>query len=128
MQEDLGPLEAWQIREFPRALRQEIVNEAKTRQMSPGEFATRIFLAARDAGWDGFANRQTEGSAQANGAASLRELASMARELTPPDKDSEAMRLARSLVRDRLKALRQPEKAPGPGPRMIAAPEEDKAA
>ena len=53
--EDLGPLEAWQIREFPRDLRQAIVAEAKNRRMSPGEFATKIFLAARDAGWDGFA-------------------------------------------------------------------------
>jgi hypothetical protein len=54
-QEDMGPLEAWQIREFPRELRQAIVNEAKARRMSPGEFATRVFVAARDAGWDSFA-------------------------------------------------------------------------
>lgn len=54
-QEDLlGPLEAWQIREFPRDLRVQIVAAAKDRRMSPGEFATQIFIAARDAGWDGF--------------------------------------------------------------------------
>ena len=52
MQEDLGPLEAWQIRGFPRTLRQLIIQEAKDRRMSPGEFATRIFVAARDAGWE----------------------------------------------------------------------------
>lgn len=44
-------LDAWQIREFPRSLRLEIVEEAKRRQMSPGQFATRIFTAARAAGW-----------------------------------------------------------------------------
>lgn len=44
--ENLGPLEAWQIREFPRELRRQIIDEAKRRQMSPGELATRVFLAA----------------------------------------------------------------------------------
>ena len=36
----------------------------------------------------------------------LRELVQMARELSPPDQDTEVMRLARATVRDRLKALR----------------------
>jgi hypothetical protein len=36
----------------------------------------------------------------------LRELVRMARELTPPDRDSEALKLARGVVRDRLRALR----------------------
>ena len=36
----------------------------------------------------------------------LHDLVQMARAMTPPDKDSEAMRLARSLIRDRLKVLR----------------------
>jgi hypothetical protein len=35
----------------------------------------------------------------------LRELVAMARELTPPDKDSEALKLARGAERDRLEAL-----------------------
>ena len=47
----LGKLEAWQIREFPRDLRLAIVAAAKERQQSPGEFATAIFLRAREAGW-----------------------------------------------------------------------------
>jgi len=37
----------------------------------------------------------------------LDDLARMARSLTPPDKDSAAMRLARSLVVDRLKGLKE---------------------
>lgn len=41
--------------------------------------------------------------------AELRELVQMARDLTPPEKDSEALKLARSVVRDRLKALRATE-------------------
>jgi hypothetical protein len=116
-QEDMGPLEAWQIREFPRELRQAVINEAKARRMSPGEFATRIFVAARQAGWDSFApapsskggqlvttGPQPSAGPQGDG---LSELIQMARAMTPPDKDSEAMRLARSMVRDRLQAIRQ---------------------
>ena len=41
-QQDLGPLEAWQIRKFPRELRQAVVAAAKERHLSPGEFVTGI--------------------------------------------------------------------------------------
>ena len=36
----------------------------------------------------------------------LRELVEMARDLTPPDKDTKVMQVARAAVLDRLKALR----------------------
>jgi hypothetical protein len=41
-QQDLGPLEAWQIRKFPRELRQAVVVAAKERHLSPGELVTGI--------------------------------------------------------------------------------------
>jgi hypothetical protein len=51
--QNLGPLEPWQIRGFPRFLRQRIITQAKLERMSPGEFVTRIMLAYEENGWLG---------------------------------------------------------------------------
>jgi hypothetical protein len=51
--QNLGPLEPWQIRGFPRFLRQRIITQAKLERMSPGEFVTRIMIACAENGWLG---------------------------------------------------------------------------
>jgi hypothetical protein len=48
MPNDTGP---FQIRDFPIALREEIVREAKAQDQSVSEFMVAICLASRSAGW-----------------------------------------------------------------------------
>jgi hypothetical protein len=48
MPNDTGP---FQIRDFPIALREEIVREAKAQDQSVSEFMVAICLASRAAGW-----------------------------------------------------------------------------
>lgn len=50
-QENLGPVEPWQIRTFPRALRLEIVEQAKKEGVPLSEFVTARWVALRDADW-----------------------------------------------------------------------------
>jgi hypothetical protein len=72
-------MEPWQLREFPRSLRQTVVNEAKQRQMSPGQFATRVFTAAHAAGWDRFMAGQTDANGStAPGSPAVEEAAAIA--------------------------------------------------
>jgi hypothetical protein len=57
--EDLGPAEVWQIRLFPRGLRQYLADQARKEGIVVGDLLTRIVLAYRDGGGkviDGFAN------------------------------------------------------------------------
>jgi hypothetical protein len=49
--QDLGPAEPWQIRQFPRRLRLELTEQARQERVSVGELLTRLVVAARDAGW-----------------------------------------------------------------------------
>jgi hypothetical protein len=64
-----GETSAFNVRDFPTALREEIVREAKAADMSVGEFLTAVCLAAREAGWSravvltGDVNRYTPVSA-----------------------------------------------------------------
>ncbi len=46
-----GERAPFQIREFPVALREEIVKEAKANDLSVGEFMVAVCTAAREAGW-----------------------------------------------------------------------------
>jgi hypothetical protein len=124
-----------------------MAQEWKIRSMDEGDSRSAVAAAERSkvttAVWVGAAirekiAREREGvtgeviqpesaPAPANGVGSIDDLfrlAEMARTLTPPNKDSrdsEAMQLARSMVRDRLKALRGTEEA-RPRQRAIAAP------
>jgi adenine/guanine phosphoribosyltransferase-like PRPP-binding protein len=49
--DDLGPAEPWQIKQFPRRLRQELTEQAHTERVSVGELLTRLVIAAREGGW-----------------------------------------------------------------------------
>jgi hypothetical protein len=46
-QEDLGPAGVWQIREFPKGLREYLADEARRENIVVGELLTRIVLAYR---------------------------------------------------------------------------------
>jgi hypothetical protein len=46
-QEDLGPAGVWQIREFPKGLRQYLADEARKEGIVVGELLTRIVAAYR---------------------------------------------------------------------------------
>ena len=117
--ENLGRLSAWQVRDFPEELRRQIADQARREDMTVGEFLTRCMVLLRDAGWpragndpsNTFANTSTAvairgGQHVPPGHTELRELAQMARDLTPPDKDTAVLREARAVVRARIKALR----------------------
>jgi hypothetical protein len=45
MDENLGPAEPWQIRSFPKALRERLIDEAHAARCSVGELLTRIVVA-----------------------------------------------------------------------------------
>lgn len=47
-QESLGPSEVWQIRAFPRGLREYLATEARRADITVGELLTSIVLAYRD--------------------------------------------------------------------------------
>lgn len=49
--ENLGTTSAWQIRDFPEALRQEVIRQAKAEKVSVPEFVIGHMIALRDAGW-----------------------------------------------------------------------------
>jgi hypothetical protein len=61
----------FQIRDFPVALREEIVREAKANEMSVGEFMTGVCLAARNAGWSRATRREHDANGLSNGLPSL---------------------------------------------------------
>src|SRR5436853_596759 len=48
---NLGPVEPWQIKQFPRRLRLELTEQARQEKVSVGELLTKLVLAARDVGW-----------------------------------------------------------------------------
>jgi hypothetical protein len=68
--EDIGPAEVWQIRAFPRGLRQYLAEEARKEGIVVGDLLTRIVLAYRSGSLgkiamvDGFANASS-GAAEA---------------------------------------------------------------
>lgn len=49
--ENLGPTSAWQIRDFPVAVRQMVVDEAARNLTPVPDFLTTIILDRRDNGW-----------------------------------------------------------------------------
>ena len=111
----IGP---WTIKAVPTETRNQVIAAARQEGLTVGQWLER-----RINEWlgDGGPVRVSQG--QPGGAlvpvsrcqpgsetradhGELRELVRMARELTPPDRDSEALKLARGVVRDRLRALR----------------------
>jgi hypothetical protein len=131
--ESLGKLEAWQIREFPRDLRLAIVAAAKERQQSPGEFATAIFLRAREAGWwtDDGAHQLTvsNGSPAPPSPPSLAEIAQATATISTIDTPSArgTTQLGIRVLRGRLSSMlppsqriAQPARQPGREPGIIA--------
>lgn len=61
MDENLGPMEPWQIRAFPRHLRERIAKDAGEQKVTVGDLLTKILLAHYSAAPDnrrlnGFAN------------------------------------------------------------------------
>jgi hypothetical protein len=49
MDENLGPAEPWQIRSFPKGLRERLTDEAHARRTTVGELLTAICVAHFDA-------------------------------------------------------------------------------
>ena len=114
----------WAIKDFSVSLRQQITQAARRHDCTVAEWVHGHFQrhGVDDQQFDPVKiGRVNPPSFAASGdLAELRELATLARALTPEGKDgrdSEALRLARSLVCDRLRALR---KRPTP-PLMIGA-------
>jgi hypothetical protein len=126
-------LRPWTIKAMPEELTQRAVAAARRRQETVAELVSRALARELDGPSVVMRSDQIEPSKPASeqgegrsltvvGAprsapvdprsdprsdqVGLRDLVEMARALTPPEKDSEAMRLARSMVRDRLRALR----------------------
>ena len=46
--ENLGPMEPWQIRAFPKALRERLIDEAHAGKVTVGDLLTRIVLRHYD--------------------------------------------------------------------------------
>lgn len=44
MEENLGPMEPWQIRAFPKALRERLIDDAHSQRVTVGDLLTRIVL------------------------------------------------------------------------------------
>jgi hypothetical protein len=119
----LGPGKPWLVKDFPVSLREDITRAAAGQGATVGQWLVAHF---QKFGIDGVEVNRVYPVAIIPGKpspppatalapvaavgdsphAELRDLVEMARALTPPEKDSEAMRLARSMVRDRLRALR----------------------
>lgn len=108
----LGEVKDWAVKQFPVAMRKAVTAAADRRGMTVAEFMVRHFEMH---GIDGGAAPVTRGVARPDtlatlppsGVAELRELVTMAVSLSPADQDSQAKRLARAMVRDRLKAMRE---------------------
>jgi hypothetical protein len=98
--QNLGPLEPWQIREFPRFLRQRIITQAKLAHMSPGEFVTRIMLACEENGWLG----QAPSMPAADDTHLLIELADRRPGLRPTEQH-----LVHKAIKHRLRLMLSPE-------------------
>jgi hypothetical protein len=113
----LGPGKPWLVKDFPVSLREDITRAAAGQGATVGQWLVAHF---QKFGIDGVeVNRvypvalipgnpvpDTALAAGDSPHAELRELVGLARASTPPDRDSEALRLARSMVRDRMRALR----------------------
>lgn len=112
----VSDLKPWNVKDFPSALRQQITLAASKQGVTVAEWLTAYF---QKHGIEGEAlpavnpvkaNQLTVFRSPPQPvpqASELHELAQLARTVTPPDKDSEAMQVARSMIRDRLKALRK---------------------
>ena len=102
-------IKPWTIKSVASEVRDLAIIAARKEGLTVGQWLERVIRAAT-AESDGQSlivspPRSAPVSLQSD-QVGLRELVAMARELTPPEKDSEAMKLARSVVRDRLRALR----------------------
>ena len=127
--EDFGPAEAWQIREFPRRLRDYIANEARNQDVKVGELLTKIVVAYRDGRLGHpstmFAN-PLNGTPDLTELLELERLSHLARLLTSEGKSSKPLAEAKRLVWARLKALTNKWEAhegeDSEAPRALAAP------
>ena len=117
-QQDLGPLEAWQIRKFPRELRQAVVAAAKERHLSPGEFVTGILPKCGQRRLHDITGSGERASA-VNGLAKLAEAAQRVADL--------ADRLPKGLRANLFRALREAARAAipprAPPQKALAAPD-----
>jgi hypothetical protein len=116
--DNLGKVSAWQIKEFPEGLREEIARQAKQARMSVGEFVTGIMVQARDAGWrlDGAAGKPFETSKPPANLGDLSMLVDMACKVAD---HAERMpkgtaAIANRLIKRSLTALSTPKGAVGP--------------
>ena len=117
-QQNLGPVKAWQIREFPEELRKEIVAEAERQGVPVSEFMTAQMAALQSAGWVAtnlklFATGKTGANL-----AALREIAEIARTLAPPGETlpKGITGAVNAILRRELKQMR--------GPKQTALPSE----
>lgn len=121
--QNLGPVKAWQIRDFPELLREEIVAQADVEGVSVSEFATAKWAALRDNGWQ-VTGGPFPGAGNPKRLEALRELAELAAVVA---QNHEGMGKAiagalKTLIRQELKALRS---GIGPVQRALPAPDAD---
>ena len=114
MDEPVDAVAPWTIKSVATATRDAVTKAARQEGLTVGQWLER-----RVAEWleDGGPVRVSRGAlvpvSRGQPASEtradhneLRDLVHMARDLTPPDKDSAVLRLARATVRDRLKGLK----------------------
>lgn len=101
--QDVTRLRHWQVKDFPEEKRKAVTTAAAQAGKTVAAWLEpAIDRALADEGRVGEVTQFTPAAVNSR---ELRELAELARMLTPPDRDSEAMRRARSLVNRRLKAV-----------------------
>jgi hypothetical protein len=125
-EQELGPAEPWQIKQFPRRLRLELTEQARQERVSVGELLTRLVVSARDAGWQFDASAEPLPAADAMARLALveRAVATAVSLASAPDVPRAFRSRANRLLRESLPGgPRQPPPVAAPGPLAIAAPE-----
>jgi hypothetical protein len=102
MEDDAPPTDAmapWTIKSFPTATRNRIIAFARKEGLTVGQWVER-----RVEEWEDTGQPLRVG---AGGQPDLRELVTLARELSPGDMDTALLRLARTTVREHLQGFRR---------------------
>jgi hypothetical protein len=122
--QELGPAEPWQIRQFPRRLRLELTEQARQEHVSVGELLTRLVVAARDAGWqfDPAAESLPVADTLTRLALVERAVAAAVSLAGAPDVPKAFRSRANRLLRDSLPGGPRPPPAAAANPLAIAAP------
>lgn len=105
-----GPTDAikpWTIKSIASEARDRAIIAARQEGLTVGQWLERLIRAATGAGESRSLALLTSREPPASNADDLGQLGRLARDLTPPDRDSAVMREARAAVRERIRALRR---------------------